>query len=185
MAGRLQLTLLAGICAAAIAGCGSNDEGTIPAADSEQLTTLLDAVEGDVASGDCDVAEKRAQQFVDQVNLLPAEVEDKVKGGLQEAAARLRELVSESGQCEQTTGPSGESGAEPTTGAVEPAVEPEVTEPTTDTTTEPAETSPENDGAEGGGETSNGPPESPPGNGPPAGSNAGGNVGSGGIEIGP
>jgi hypothetical protein len=176
MPGRAQITLLACLCAAAIAGCGSDEEGTIPSQNSEQLISLLDAIERDVASGDCELAQDHAQEFVAGVNLLPADVDREVKGGLQEAAGRLAQLSTDTSQCE-TTGASGPEGVEP----VEPTTEPAVTDTTSTTTTGDEQPPPEDTGDDSG----QGPPQTPPGQGgtPPGQQNTGGDDGptSGGI----
>ena len=178
MPGRAQITLLAGLCAAAIAGCGSDEAGTIPAQNSEQLTSLLDAIESDVATGDCDLAQQHAQEFVDNVNLLSADVDREVKGALQEAGARLSELSTDPSQCE-TTGTTDLGGVEP----AETTSEPPVTETSTTTTTTDEEPPPEETGGDDGGQ---GPPETPPGQGgtPPGQEGSGGDDGSSSGGIG-
>ena len=158
MAGRPQIALLACLCAAVPAGCGSNEEGTIPSSNSQQMITLLDAVDEDVASGDCDLAESHAREFVDAVNLLPAEVDDEVKGGLQDAAARLVDLSTDPDQCEATTGDSGVGGVDPTTETTTTTTPPPTTETTTDTDDEEDQPPPpdDNSGEGGGGPGSSG-----------------------------
>ena len=146
MPGRPQIALLACLCAAVAAGCGSSDEGTIPSSNSEQMITLLDAVDNDVASGDCELAESHAREFVDAVNLLPAEVDDEVKGGLQEAAARLVDLSADPDQCEATTGDSGVDGVAPTTDTTTTTSAPPTTDTTTDTDADDEPPPPEEDG---------------------------------------
>jgi hypothetical protein len=130
----------------------------------------LDAIEDGVAAGDCDMAQQQADEFVAAVNDLPAEVDDEVKRGLQEAAERLEDLSNDRSQCEETTGATLDN-LEPTTTA------PTTTTPTTtETTTTETEEEPEEDeeqqqgqpqgppedqdGGQGGG-----PPVSPPGGG--------------------
>jgi cobalamin biosynthesis protein CobT len=178
MPGRTQITLLACLCAAVLAGCGSDEEGTIPQDNSAQLIDRLDAVEERVAAGDCESAQQQADAFVAEVNELPAEVDDEVKGGLQDGADRLVELSND--QCEDTTGETGFDNLEPTT-TTPTTTTPTTTETTTTetdeetTTTETAEEDGEEDAEEqqptppedagGGPDTGGGPPISPPGGG--------------------
>jgi hypothetical protein len=180
MPGRPQLSLLACLLAVALGGCGSDEEGTIPESNSNDLLTLLDGIEQSVAGGNCDVAQKQADEFVDAVNQLPAEVDDEVKGGIQEAAAQLRELSNEPSQCEDTTGPTDFENLEPTTTTpttTEPPTTTETKDTTTTTTTEPEE------------EEQAPPEEEPPsenGGGPPSGAPpAGTPPGQGEVEIEP
>lgn len=167
MPGRIQITLLACLCAAALAGCGSDVEGTIPKSNSDDLINLLDGIEENVAGGNCEIAQEQANEFVDAVNDLPAEVDDEVKGGLQDAAARLEDLSNEPSECEETTGETGFDELEPT-----PAPTTTTTPTTTETTTEPEEEEddeeeppPAENGDNGGGPPRGGPPASPPGGG--------------------
>jgi hypothetical protein len=181
MPGSALITLLACACAAVLAGCGSGDEqGTIPAGDSEQLLTLLDGIEDNVAGGSCEIARKQAEEFVDEVNLLPAEVDDEVKGGLREAGGRLVELSEDPEQCEETTGETGLGGVEPP-----PEETTTTTAPPTETTTTTTETEPEEEPQQGPSEEqggSSGPDSGPGGGGPPAGAPPGGEEGEVTIE---
>jgi hypothetical protein len=168
MPGRIQITLLACLCAAILTGCGSDEQGTIPNSNSEQLMGLLDGIEENVAGGNCELAQEQANEFVDAVNQLPAEVDDEVKGGLQDAAAQLVELSNDRSECEDTTGETGFDELEPTTTTTTPT--------TTETTTTETEEEPEEDEeqqqgqpqgppeGQGGGQ-GGGPPVSPPGGG--------------------
>jgi hypothetical protein len=131
MPGRPQITLLACLLAAAVGGCGSDEDGTIPSGNSETLIMLLGGIEDNVAGGNCELAQKQASEFVAEVNLLPAEVDDEVKAGLQDAARRLEDLSNDPSQCEDTTGETGFDELEPTT------TEPTTTTETPTTTTEP------------------------------------------------
>jgi hypothetical protein len=138
MPGSPKIGLLACVCtlALALAGCGSDDEGgTIPSTDSENLISLLDAVEDNVAGGNCELAQKQAEEFVDAVNALPAEVGEEVKSGLRDGGSQLAELSADPSECEDTTGDSGLGGVEP-----EPEPEPETTTTTEETTTEESTT---------------------------------------------
>ena len=182
MPGRAQISLLACLCAAALAGCGSDDGGTIPSQNSAALLSLLSGIEENVAGGNCDLAQEQAGDFVDEVNQLPADVGSEVKGALQAAAARLVDLAADPEQCEAITGDTGLGGVQST--PVEPTTEPEVTtteEMTTETTTEPPPDEGDDDSDDGGG-----PPETPPGQDgtPPGQSDGDEGGGSGGVGIG-
>jgi hypothetical protein len=192
MPGRLRNTLLASLLALALAGCGSGDEGTIPPDKSETLISLTQAVQSDVANGDCDAARQHANELADQVRALPTPVEPDVRDALEKAAANLVEQTQDTDQCKSTTGASGPTGTEPTT-------EPSTTEPTTTETTTEKETTTEEEpateettttepeaGGAGGGAGGGGAPQAPPeqvpptGGGPPAG---GGGPPAGGGEA--
>jgi hypothetical protein len=89
----LPLALAAGLILAA--GCGSgDDEGTIPTDGEQALLDRLAAVEAALADGDCDLAASEADAFHDQANLLPKLEDQEVKTAIQEAGARLEELVA-------------------------------------------------------------------------------------------
>jgi uncharacterized membrane protein YgcG len=175
-----RVMLLALVAAAVLAGCGG-DEGTIPSESSDKLLERLTEIEEAVPEGDCDGAQNSADLFVDQVDQLPAEVDDEVKRLLTAGGERLQELAAE--QCEEppATGASGEEGFQPE----EPTTTPETTaDTTTDTTTDTTEEQPPpddegdddggngNTGDQGGGNT---------GGGNQGGGNQSGGTGSGGI----
>jgi hypothetical protein len=136
-----RLSLLAIAAATLLAGCGG-DDGTIPPAQGEDLVTRLDEVEGAVAEGKCDGAQASADLFVQQVDQLPASVDDEVKRGLLEGGERLQELATT--ECEEPdTGATGESGFVPEETTEEPAIEPptdeETSQPPTDEESQPSE----------------------------------------------
>lgn len=173
MPARVRTIVLVCALAAAVGGCGSGNDGTIPSGDSENLVGLLDAIESDIASHNCDVVDDHADQFASAVNGLPAEVDDKVKQGLTEASARLIELSKEPGQCESVSGASGPTGTESSTTTTTTTTEPSTTSSSTSTTsTQPEEQSPPQ-------ENNNG-----QGNGPPGGGTGGRSSDSGGLEGG-
>jgi hypothetical protein len=161
--GRVMLLALA--AAAVLAGCGG-DEGTIPPESSEDLLARLTEIEEAVPRGDCDGAQASADLFVQQVDQLPADVDDEVKRLLTAGGERLQELAAE--QCEEPppTGATGETGFQP------PPEEETTTPETTTTTSTPEEeqTQPEDDD---GGEDQGG------GNDGDQGNEGGGNTGSG------
>ena len=172
---RAAKPLLVIVAAALLAGCGSDEEGTIPADDADTLISLLNAVEEAVADQNCEFAEDYASQFVDAVNQLPAEVDDEVKEGLREAGQQMTDLSQDPEQCDPDAGASGEEGPEEEpTSTTTTSEEPETT--TTTTTTEEEQTDPSNEGQ--------GPPDQSGGN--PGGGNegaGGGNQGGGPPEI--
>ena len=139
---RATKPLLVLVSAALIAGCGSDEPGTIPDDNANVLIDLVNAVEEAVAEGDCDAAQQNADEFEAAVDNLPAEVDDEVKDGLRQAGDRMAELSREPDQCDSDTGPTGADGPEEetsttTTTEEEPVVPPETPEE------EPAEEEPE------------------------------------------
>ncbi|MGH2954147.1 MAG: hypothetical protein ACRDK9_09025 [Solirubrobacterales bacterium] len=185
MPGRLRETLLAAAIAAALAGCGSDEDGTIPPADAESLLAQLDAVEESIADGECDEAQIRAQDLTDLVNELPAEVGTETKEALREASDNLVGLAAE--QCEPT-GATGEDGVEPTTETEEPTTE-TTTTTTEETTTDEDEPEEEEEEQEPPEEEQEPPEEEPPPSdddpgGGPGGGGGGGQPPSGGLGPG-
>ena len=73
MPGRPQIALLACLSAVALGGCGSDEEGTIPVGNSNQLVQILEGIEDNVAGGNCELAQDQANELVDAANALPAE----------------------------------------------------------------------------------------------------------------
>jgi hypothetical protein len=125
----------AGALALGAWGCGSSDDKSIPSSSSDQLLAQLDDVQGQVESGDCEVAKSGAIQFKNSVAGLPSDVDSETKKDLNQLADNLIELTNDPSQCAQE-GASGEGGVEPTdTSETEPT-----TEPTTSTTTTEEET---------------------------------------------
>jgi hypothetical protein len=166
---------------ATLSGCGSGEiSGEIPQENAQDLNAALEDVRTAVESGPqgCTEADSAADQFVDEVNALPADPAAELKAELQAAAHNLRTLVDN--QCASTGTPDTTS---PTT---TPTTEPTTTEPTTTepTTTEPTTEEPPPPG-NGNGPPGNGPPgNGPPGNGPPGGDTDGGTGGTGGGNTG-
>ena len=145
MPGRLRIPVLA--CTLALAlllvGCGSGEGGTIPSEDADNLVRLLDAIENDLASQNCEVVDDHVGEFASEVNSLPSEVDDEVEKGLTQASARLIELSRQPGQCEEVTGATGVTGTEstPSTTTTEESTTSSTTT-STSTTTEPEEEEP-------------------------------------------
>jgi hypothetical protein len=176
MPGRAQIGLLACVGAVALGGCGSDDGGTIPPESAATLLSILELIEADVASGNCEIAERRAGDFVGEVNTLPAEVGVELKSALREAAERLEDLAADPEQCDQATD-TGVGGAQSTpTEPTEPATTSTPATTTTETTTEEPPEDESEDGEDSG--TGGGPPEPPPDQAPPE------DPGSGGVGIG-
>jgi hypothetical protein len=176
-----KIALLATVFTIFVAGCGDSDEGTIPSDQSDTLLGLLAEVENNVNIGDCELAEKNAEELVDTVNELPAEVDNEVQGALTRASQQLVAFTENPDECVE--GATGEQGAEPdpetttsTTEATTTSTTPTTTETTTTEEEEPEEEEP----------TEEPPPEeepTPPDGGNP-GNGGGGGVGppSGGLE---
>lgn len=132
---RATKPLLVLVSTALIAGCGSDEPGTIPDDNANVLIDLVNAVEEAVAEGDCEAAQQNADEFETAVDNLPAEVDDEVKDGLRQAGDRMAELSREPDQCDSESGATGPDGAEdeeepstPTTTEEEPVAPPETTE---------------------------------------------------------
>jgi hypothetical protein len=133
MPGPLRTAVLGAVAATVIAGCGS-DEGTIPPDNATAMLNRLEAVQSNVDAGDCVNAQAQADEFKSDVNLLPAEVDDEVKKGLQQSADQLENLASS--QCEPDSGATGASGPTETTDS-ETSTPTATATTTTETTTEP------------------------------------------------
>jgi hypothetical protein len=184
MPGRLRTIVLACALATALAGCGSGGDGTIPKQDADNLVSLLDGIESDLAAHDCDLIPQHVNAFAEQVNSLPPEVDDEVQKGLIQGADRLVELSKQPEQCQDVSGASGATSTteETTTTTTEPEETTTTTEPeeTTTTTTQPEEESPPANGGNEQGGNGNGPPLEVPGEGNPGGGRGGGSD-SGGL----
>ena len=192
MPGRLRTTLLACALAATAAGCGSGD-GTIPQDDSDNLLRTLDGIESSLESGDCELITQQVNDFVNQVNALPEEVDPEVEKGLTQGAAQLIELSEQPDQCEDVSGASGPTETEATSTTAtdtetdtdtdtDTETDESTTSSTTTTTTDTeTEEPPEDDVDQGGGQV-----EPPPGQGGgnPGGGRTGGATESGGLEGG-
>jgi hypothetical protein len=190
MPARAKFSLLSCALALAFGGCGSGDGGTIPQDTSEDMLSLLAATEEAVSQGECDRAQEHAQNFVDETESLPGDVDPEVAEELTTAASNLENLASNPEQC-TGTGPTGETGAttapETTTTTTEPEVETTTEETTTsdeeeEPTTTIEEEPPEDEPAE------EEPPAEPPAE-PPSGTPGGGQGGgleppSGGVGAG-
>jgi hypothetical protein len=143
--------LAAPLAAAAIAfaGCGSDDDATIPEDASENLLNRLEQVSGEVEAGRCETAAAEAEGFKTDVDGLSGKVEPEVHEALVDSADQLVELTAN--QCEETEeNATGVQGDTPTTEteAVEPEVEttPETEE---DATTDDEPTDEEEDSSSG------------------------------------
>ena len=175
--------------AVAISACGSSDSKTIPPEDAAKLTSALTAVETAIDNRDCAEAEARAQDFVVAVNELPDTVGTEDKDTLRSAGENLEKLAADRSQCKPeavNTGPSGDTGVEPTTPTTTPtttAPETTATTTTSSTTTTTIDETPPPDNSGGGGDTDGGPPTDT-GGGPPPTGGGGGDTGGGGATGG-
>ena len=149
MLGARKLTAVAAIAAATtLAACGgdSEPEPSIPLEDAEALVATLDEIRANVDAGSCTVASGEVQEFEDELNQLPGDVDDEVRDQLQRGALHLAELVDE--QCDE---PEPETTTEETQ-TQEPTEEPTTTEETTteEPTTDQTETEPDQQPPGGG-----------------------------------
>jgi hypothetical protein len=162
---RARKPLLVVVSAVLLAGCGSDEEGTIPPGDADNLISLTNAVEEAVAEENCESAEESAAGFVAAVDNLPAEVDDEVKQGLRDAGNQMEELSRDPSQC-APSGASGEDGPEEESSTTSTTVEPETTTETTTTEEETTEEpSTEEEPQEEEEPADNGGPPTNPGNG--------------------
>lgn len=182
MLGRTRIALLAGVFAIGIGGCGGNDDGTIPADQSEALLSLLTAVQSSVSTGDCDIAGETAQELVDRVNDLPGEVDNDVQEALTKASQQLVTLADNPEECgdQGATGPDETDTTEPETTEEPTTEEPTTEEPTTEepTTEEEEPVTPPED------ETPTQEPDLAPDNGQGGGGGGGRDPATGGVTPG-
>jgi hypothetical protein len=137
MRGRTHICLLVCGFALALAGCGSNNNGTIPPDEANNLLAVLAAVEKYADEGNCELAQSQAAEFISRVNALPNDVDNEVAGELTKAATNLDDLAAN--DCTET-GASGLEEVQPDTTATE-TTEPETT--VTETSTPEEETTTE------------------------------------------
>ena len=183
MRGRHVICLLVCGFALALAGCGSDEDGTIPPDDADNLLNQVEAVQSAVEEGNCELAEDHAAELITTVNNLPNDVDTEVASELTRAADNLRGMTADPDEC--ASGTSGVGGVQPIdTTDTETTEEPETT--TTTTTTEEETTTEEPPPEEEEPQ-----PQEPAEPAPPAGGNQGGGQGggtggptqSGGLEV--
>jgi hypothetical protein len=152
---------------AALSGCGSDEiSGEIPPENAVRLNASLNEVSAAVeGSQDCETAKLAADQFVAEVNALPADAGTELKTALREAGENLGSLVD--AQCPAT----GTSGTTQSTTSTTPTDETTTTTTTDETTTDETTTTTD--------ETTTTTDEQPPpgngnGGGPPSGGTGGG-----------
>jgi hypothetical protein len=170
----LVLSLMLGAGCAVLVSCGSDDEGSIPSTNADEMLAELDRARQALETGDCEEVAESAQQVSDNAESLDTTVDAEVRTGLVDGAAHLAELANDPSQCEPTTTTTTEEKPEKPEPTTTETTEPTTTEETTTTTTtaeaEPAE--PEGEGEDGG------PAPKPPGHEPGPGPGTGG-VGDG------
>jgi hypothetical protein len=149
-------TILAALAAGALAlgawGCGSSDDKSIPPTSSDQLLAALDDVQGQVESGNCEVAKSGAIQFKNSVDGLPSDVDSATKKDLNQLADNLIELTNDPAQCAQgASGETGPTSTDTSTTEESTTAESTTTTSTTEETTKPEEPQPaESQQTEGG-----------------------------------
>jgi hypothetical protein len=176
---RALLALIA--ATAALSGCGSDEiSGEIPAENAGELKAALAGVRSEIESSDCDAAASRADQFIDEVNLLPLDAGEELKTELRNAGINLQTLVDN--QCAVTQPPPTQDTTTDTTTTTADTTSSTTDTTTTDTTTDTTTTDEQPPSGNGNG---NGPPDGvPPGNGGPGGGTDGGTGGTGGGGTG-
>jgi len=165
---------------AVLPGCGSDEiSGEIPPDNASELNTALVGVSTAIASQDCETATLHADEFVSEVNSLPADPSGELKPELQDAAANLRTLVDTECVSTETTQPTRTqqpetSSTTSTTSTTTSSTEETDTTSTGTTTTSTDQTEPQGNGQGGG----------PPGGGPPGHDGTGGTGGGTGADGG-
>lgn len=185
MTRRTGISLLAGVFALAVAGCGSSgNSDSIPSTDANSLLQVLASMQAQIDQGDCTHLTGTAQEFATQVSGLPSDVPDEVRSALNKQAASLNQLAADPTQCTET-GASGAVGAATTSTSTTESVPTETTTTTTDqstTSTPPEQQAPQHD-------PNQTPPAGNPGGGPPGGTppgqgGDGGSTDTGGVTPG-
>jgi hypothetical protein len=132
---RRVLPLVAGILAAALAGCGQSSPELIPQANADTLTKTADRIQQACDSHDTTEARKQVRLAGREIDALPRNVDEKLKRNLQDWLDRINKRISDDCKAEETATPS------PTETAV--ATETATAEPTETATEEPTETATE------------------------------------------
>jgi hypothetical protein len=169
---------------AALSGCGSDEiSGEIPQADADELNASLDEVRTAVESSppQCTTAKSKADQFVADVNALPADAGTELKAALRDAGDHLRVLVDEQCASTGTTDTKAATTTTPTTSSTSTTSSETTTPSTTDTTDTTDTTSTTSTTTEEQPPPGNGNGGGPPGQG---GGNDGGTGGTGGVGTG-
>ena len=160
---------------ATLSGCGSDEiSGEIPAANAQELNDALDAVSFAVESSqDCEAAQDAADQFVEEVNALPADAGTELKTELRKAGDNLRTLVSDRVPLDRDDRRDRATTTEPTSSTTDTTTSSTTATTTTTTTTSTTRAAKPPGGGNGGG---------PPGDG--TGDGTGGTGGGTGDETG-
>ena len=165
-------TLLAVLAVLLVAGCGGEDEPTIPRAEADRLVDLLRQAR--VQAGDqdrCDKLEDLVSQIRAEVEDLPGSVDRDTRRSLRTGVSNLEDKARE--ECE---------GAEETETETTPTTETETAPPPTETETVPPPTETETEPPPPPTETETEPPPPPPEQVPEEGT--GGVPGNGGVPPG-
>jgi hypothetical protein len=139
---RRILAAVAAVAALGAAGCGSDDDKSIPPSSSDQLLTQLQSVRDQMENGDCALAQSAAIQFKSRVDDLPSDVQSDTKKDLNQLADNMIELTSDESQCVPTGG-TGETGPTSTDTDTTTTEEPTTTSTTSTATTTDETTKPE------------------------------------------
>jgi hypothetical protein len=115
-----------------LAGCGGDEiDGEVTQDQATALNATLAAVESAVDTDQCEAAQSQVDQFVEQVDGLPAEAGEELKNELRDAATHLEGLIDT-----ECTPPTTTTPPEETTTTAPPE---DTTTTTTTTATEPPE----------------------------------------------
>ena len=129
------------LVALALAGCGADDRALIPAADADQLNTLVSEAGDASAAGECDRARRVVSEAEQQLSGLPRRTDKRLKANLRQWLDHLDGRIAEECEApEPEKTPTPEPTEEPTeTPTAEPTEEPTET-PTATATPEPTVT---------------------------------------------
>ncbi len=156
MARLAAMSTLKGLIAAAalaaalgLSACGDDEpEPSIPSSDAQTLMATLEEIQANVDAGSCLVAGDKVDELRSEIDDLPDEVDEDLRGGLENGADRLSILVNDPDQCERPEEPE-----TTTQETITEETEPTTTEETTteETTTEQTQpTTPTTPGGGGG-----------------------------------
>ncbi len=143
--------LIAAAALAAVVGlsaCGDDEpEPSIPLSGAQTLIATLEEIQANVDAGSCLVAADKVDELRSEIDDLPDEVDEDLRGELENGADRLSILVNDPDQCERPEEPETTT-EETTTEETDPTTTEETT--TEQTTTETQPTTPTTPGGGGG-----------------------------------